>query len=105
MAYQNRRPRLRAPGTQPGHSKRLQRSATPVGQFLSAVGCINPATKLAGPEDDIDFVDSRTRVIAIMMTSSRSSAPLCQQATAEDLKRVGRHPIAVCRRRADHRRG
>jgi hypothetical protein len=34
--------------------------------FLSSIGCINPATKLAKPEDDIDFIDSRKRVIAII---------------------------------------
>jgi hypothetical protein len=34
--------------------------------FLSSVGCINPAKSLAGPKTDIDFVDSRTRVIAII---------------------------------------
>ena len=34
--------------------------------FLSSVGCINPATKLATATDDIDFIDSRKRVIAII---------------------------------------
>jgi hypothetical protein len=34
--------------------------------FLSSVGCINPAAKLAKATDDINFVDSRTRVIAII---------------------------------------
>jgi hypothetical protein len=34
--------------------------------FLSSIGCINPATKLANANDDIVFVDSRKRVIAII---------------------------------------
>jgi hypothetical protein len=34
--------------------------------FLSSIGCINPATKLATAADDINFVDSRKRVIAII---------------------------------------
>ena len=34
--------------------------------FLSSVGCINPATTLAKATDDIAFVDSRKRVIAII---------------------------------------
>lgn len=34
--------------------------------FLSSIGCINPAAKLAKADDDIDFVDSRRRVIAII---------------------------------------
>jgi hypothetical protein len=34
--------------------------------FLSSVGCINPAAALANAKADIDFVDSRTRVIAII---------------------------------------
>jgi hypothetical protein len=34
--------------------------------FLSSIGCINPATKLAKATDDIGFIDSRARVIAII---------------------------------------
>jgi hypothetical protein len=34
--------------------------------FLSSIGCINPTKSLAGSKADIDFVDSRTRVIAII---------------------------------------
>jgi hypothetical protein len=34
--------------------------------FLSSVGCINPAAALANAKADIDFVDSRTRVVAII---------------------------------------
>jgi hypothetical protein len=34
--------------------------------FLSSVGCINPCTKLPNAEEDIAFVGSRTRVIAII---------------------------------------
>ncbi len=34
--------------------------------FLSSVGCINPAKSLAKSKADIEFVDSRARVIAII---------------------------------------
>ncbi|PBC01432.1 hypothetical protein [Mesorhizobium sp. WSM3860] len=34
--------------------------------FLSSIGCINPATDLANVSDDIAFIDSRNRVIAII---------------------------------------
>lgn len=34
--------------------------------FLSSIGCINPAKSLANKTADIDFQDSRTRVIAII---------------------------------------
>lgn len=34
--------------------------------FLSSIGCINPTTKLANADDDMAFVDSRKRVIAII---------------------------------------
>jgi hypothetical protein len=34
--------------------------------FLSSVGCINPAGSLGGPNADLNFVDSRTRVIALI---------------------------------------
>ncbi|TPK87358.1 hypothetical protein [Mesorhizobium sp. B2-4-17] len=34
--------------------------------FLSSIGCINPASKLGGADNDIDFIDSRKRVIAII---------------------------------------
>ena len=34
--------------------------------FLSSIGCINPAKSLPAAKTDIDFVDSRTRVIAII---------------------------------------
>ena len=34
--------------------------------FLSSIGCINPAIKLTKATDDINFVDSRKRVIAII---------------------------------------
>ena len=34
--------------------------------FLSSVGCINPAKSLEGPKADIDFVDSRKRMIALI---------------------------------------
>lgn len=34
--------------------------------FLSSVGCINPAKSLSQARTDIDFVDSRERVIAII---------------------------------------
>jgi hypothetical protein len=34
--------------------------------FLSSIGCINPAKSLPKADTDIDFLDSRTRVIAII---------------------------------------
>lgn len=34
--------------------------------FLSSVGCINPARTLANANSDIDFEDSRKRVIAVI---------------------------------------
>jgi hypothetical protein len=34
--------------------------------FLSSIGCINPAKSLARANTDIDFMDSRTRMIAII---------------------------------------
>jgi hypothetical protein len=34
--------------------------------FLSSIGCINPAKSLAGSRADINFVDSRKRLIAII---------------------------------------
>jgi hypothetical protein len=38
----------------------------PARGFLWSVGCINPATSLASSGSDIDFIDSRTRVIALI---------------------------------------
>lgn len=38
----------------------------PARGFLWSIGCINPATSLANASSDIDFVDSRTRVIALI---------------------------------------
>jgi hypothetical protein len=46
--------------------------------FLSSIGCINPANSLARSKVDIDFVDSRARVIAMiedMKTFLGSSFP------------------------------
>lgn len=34
--------------------------------FLSSIGCINPCKGLSGPNADLDFIDSRTRVIAVI---------------------------------------
>ena len=34
--------------------------------FLSSVGCINPSKPLKGPQDRIDFIDSKQRVIAVI---------------------------------------
>jgi hypothetical protein len=38
----------------------------PARGFLWSVGCINPATSLASASSDIDFNDSRTRIIALI---------------------------------------
>lgn len=34
--------------------------------FLSSIGCINPTKKMTGPLSDMDFTESRTRVIALI---------------------------------------
>jgi hypothetical protein len=39
--------------------------------FLSSIGCINPAKSLAQSKTDIDFVDSRKRVVAIINDMKR----------------------------------
>lgn len=38
----------------------------PGGGFLSSIGCLNLSRPLAGPNDSIDYADSRARVIAIL---------------------------------------
>jgi hypothetical protein len=38
----------------------------PARGFLWSIGCINPAKALSGGKTDLDFVDSRTRVIALI---------------------------------------
>jgi uncharacterized FlgJ-related protein len=38
----------------------------PGGGFLSSIGCLNLSRPLSGPNDDIDYPDSRSRVIAII---------------------------------------
>jgi hypothetical protein len=47
-------------------NKRIGILIHPARGFLWSVGCINPARALSGPKADIDFVDSRTRVIALI---------------------------------------
>jgi hypothetical protein len=55
------------PGLDVGNTnKRIGILIHPGRGFLSSIGCINPAKSLTGPIADIDFVDSRTRVIAII---------------------------------------
>ncbi len=55
------------PGLDVGNTnKRVGILIHPGRGFLSSIGCINPAKSLPKPEADIDFVDSRTRVIAII---------------------------------------
>jgi hypothetical protein len=38
----------------------------PGGGFLASIGCLNLSRPLSGPNDNIDYVDSRARVIAII---------------------------------------
>jgi hypothetical protein len=47
-------------------NKRVGILIHPARGFLWSVGCINPATSLKKASDDIDFLDSRKRVIAII---------------------------------------
>jgi hypothetical protein len=47
-------------------NKRVGILLHPARGFLWSVGCINPAKTLANELSDIDFADSRTRVIAII---------------------------------------
>jgi len=55
------------PGIDVGDTnKRLGILIHPGRGFLSSVGCINPAMALDKAGSDIDFVDSRTRVIALI---------------------------------------
>jgi hypothetical protein len=49
-----------------GTNKRVGILIHPGRGFLSSIGCINPARSLPRAGTDIDFVDSRTRVIAII---------------------------------------
>jgi hypothetical protein len=58
--------------------KRIGILIHPGRSFLSSIGCINPAASLSDAKADIDFVDSRKRVIAIindMKTFLGSSFP------------------------------
>jgi hypothetical protein len=55
------------PGIDVGNTnKRIGILIHPGRGFLSSIGCINPAKSLSGAKADIDFVDSRTRVIALI---------------------------------------
>lgn len=55
------------PGLDVGNTnKRIGILIHPGRGFLSSIGCINPAKSLQGAKTDIDFVDSRTRVIAMI---------------------------------------
>lgn len=57
-----RRPALLLENTK----KRIGILLHPARGFLWSVGCINPARTLSNNDTDIDFIDSRTRVIAII---------------------------------------
>jgi hypothetical protein len=55
------------PGLDVGNTnKRVGILVHPGRGFLSSIGCINPAKSLVRADSDIDFIDSRTRVIAII---------------------------------------
>jgi hypothetical protein len=55
------------PGLDVGNTnKRVGILIHPGRGFLSSIGCINPAKSLTRAKADIDFIDSRTRVIAII---------------------------------------
>jgi len=47
-------------------NKRVGILLHPARNFLWSVGCINPAKALKTAASDIDFIDSRTRIIAII---------------------------------------
>ncbi|MER9206161.1 MULTISPECIES: hypothetical protein [unclassified Mesorhizobium] len=47
-------------------NKRTEILIHPGVNFLSSVGCINPTKKVSGPLSDMDFTESRTRVIALI---------------------------------------
>ena len=47
-------------------SKRSEILIQPGDDFLSGVGCINPTKKIDGPLSDMDFVESRARVITLI---------------------------------------
>jgi hypothetical protein len=58
---------LPRPGLELGSTGRRKEILIHPGRgFLSSIGCINPAKSLANKTADIDFQDSRTRVIAII---------------------------------------
>jgi hypothetical protein len=58
---------LPRPALEVGHTnKRVGILIHPGRGFLSSIGCINPARALPRPDSDIDFVDSRKRVIAMI---------------------------------------
>src|SRR5215471_4852832 len=55
------------PGLDVGNTnKRIGILIHPGRGFLSSIGCINPTKSLAGADADMDFNDSRTRVIALI---------------------------------------
>lgn len=57
-----RRPGLLVEGT----DARVGILIHPARGFLWSIGCINPASDLSGAASDIDFLDSRARVIALI---------------------------------------
>lgn len=50
-------------------SKRSEILIHPVRGFLSSVGCINPCKSLPNADENIDFKESRTRVIALIWSA------------------------------------
>lgn len=55
------------PGIELGKTnKRAEILLHPGRGFLSSIGCINPTAKLSKAVDDLEFLDSRTRTIAII---------------------------------------
>lgn len=71
---------LREPGNPDGIGSRvgiLIHPGHPPKLYLSSIGCLNP-TKPIGPADDMDFVESRARMIAII-NDLRNFAPAAFQ--------------------------